>query len=129
MCFALIAAWALPAEPALLGCSPAAPTLCRYLQLLFKTSADGELAGKAGIATRGSGARRGEGGSASPGGVGVPSPGLGGEQEGRAEHGSVLAPLAFTGMGILKTGSWAAALARCAVAYVTDGRNQRSRNS
>lgn len=70
MCFALIAARALPAEPVLLGCSPAAPTLCRSLRLLFKTSADGELAGNAGIATRGSGARRGEGGPASPGGVG-----------------------------------------------------------
>ena len=48
--------------------------------------------------------------------------------EGRAEHGSFLAALAFTGMGIIEMGVWSVALALCAVTYVTGGRNQRSRN-
>jgi len=42
--------------------------------------------------------------------------------------GFFLAALAFTRTGMVKTGSGAAALARCAVTYVAGGRNQRSRN-
>lgn len=138
MCFTLIAARSLPAEPALLGCSPVAPTLCQYLWLLFRTSADGELAGRAGVAERSPWARCSRAGGArghqcppaagAGAGGGVPTLGAGGGQEGRAEQGSFLTALALTGMGIIKMGSWAAALAPHAVTYVTGGRNPRSRN-